>query len=65
MRAVIGIGVKNQLAVRQILLQDVRVDGAEGDVAAAAHPQVLFEALNQPNLDVRCADLTAQHRDFR
>jgi hypothetical protein len=39
LRAVIGVGVEDELGVRQVLLQDERVHGVDDDVVAAVHHQ--------------------------
>ena len=38
-RAVCGVGVNDQLRVRQVLLQDERVHRVDDDIGAAVHDQ--------------------------
>ncbi|MES0133597.1 hypothetical protein NKJ88_01340 [Mesorhizobium sp. M0016] len=39
LRAVVGVGVKDQLRIGQMLLQVIGIDGRHDDVRAAVHPQ--------------------------
>ena len=39
LRAVIGVGIEDELGVRQVLLQDERVHGVDDHVLAAVHDQ--------------------------